>query len=188
MNTVSDRNFGLLIAYLVPGFTALLGVSYFSPTVASWLHGANADGPTIGGFLYVTIASVAAGMICSAVRFHVIDRIHHVTGIRHPSWDFTKLGERIAAYDRLIEIHYSYYKFHSNGLVALLFFYMARQIAVRHGAMGLEDIGTVFLGVLLFVTSRDNLAKYFSRVAKLLGTDDDAAATTDEASQQLATE
>lgn len=120
MTTVSDRNFGLLIAYLVPGFTALWGISYFSVTVDAWLTGSGVDGPTIGGFLYVTLASVAAGMTVSAVRFHVIDRIHHWTGIQQPVWDFAKLKDSVSAYDVLIEIHYKHYQFHANGLISTL--------------------------------------------------------------------
>ena len=171
MREITSDNFGLLIAYLVPGFTVLLGVSYFSETAAAWLRGASAAGPTIGGFLYVTLASVAAGMTCSAVRFHIVDRIHSWTGISHPRWDFTKLAERIAAYDVLIEIHYNYYKFHANSLVALTVLYFARQSAVRGWSLGIEDIAFLLLGVVFFATSRDNLRKYYTRVAKLLGTE-----------------
>lgn len=184
MNTVSDRNFGILIAYLVPGFTTLLGVSYFSDTVATWLTGASPDGPTIGGFLYITIASVAAGMTCSAIRFHIIDRIHAWTGITHPAWDFSKLADRVAAYDTLIEIHYNYYKFHANGLVALVIFYVARQSALRHWAFGYEDIAFLLLGIVFFATSRDNLRRYYTRVAKLLGTE--IVATDGVSTEQLA--
>ena len=186
MTSVSDRNFGLLIAYLVPGFTALLGIAYFSETVRSWLTGAATDGPTIGGFLYVTVASVAAGMTASAVRFHVIDRIHHWTGIRHPAWDFSKLQQSIAAYDVLIDIHYNYYKFHANSLVSLLVLYVARQSGVRHWSLDAEDMLFLLLAVIFFGTSRDNLRKYYTRVAKLLGTEENAAA--DQASDQTKAE
>ena len=45
MREITSDNFGLLIAYLVPGFTVLLGVSYFSETAAAWLRGASGKGP-----------------------------------------------------------------------------------------------------------------------------------------------
>jgi len=51
MREVSTKNFGLLIAFLLPGFTAILATSYFSDTVRSWLGGSHADAPTVGGFL-----------------------------------------------------------------------------------------------------------------------------------------
>ena len=186
MREVTSNNFGILIAYLVPGFTALWGVSYFSPTVSTWLTGTTNGGPTIGGFLYVTIASVAAGMTVSALRFHIIDRIHAWTGIVHPAWDFSRLRESVAAYDVLIEIHYRYYQFHANGLMALIVLYVSRQIAVRHWDLGLEDLGFLLASVLFFATSRDNLHKYYARVAKLLGTE--IPASDDVSLQQLAAE
>ena len=37
MSTLSNQNFGLVIAHLLPGFVALWGVSYFSPTVEGWI-------------------------------------------------------------------------------------------------------------------------------------------------------
>lgn len=66
MREVTGQNFGLLIAYILPGFIVLWGLSHFSTTIAGWL-GATADGPTVGGFLYVTLASVGAGLAVGSV-------------------------------------------------------------------------------------------------------------------------
>src|SRR5438105_2045861 len=68
MQSVSNENFGSLIAYLVPGATALLGGSVFSPLLKTWFSFASEGAPTIGGFLYLTVASLAAGMTVSVVR------------------------------------------------------------------------------------------------------------------------
>jgi hypothetical protein len=59
MQSVSNDNFGPLIAYLVPGMTVLAGVSPFSPTFQGWFATASAAAPSLGGFLYVTVASLA---------------------------------------------------------------------------------------------------------------------------------
>ena len=104
MQQLTSKNFGLLIANLLPGFTALWGASQFSETVRMWLGTTPSDAPSVGGFLYVTLASIGAGMTVSAVRFLVIDRIHHRTGISEPRWDFSRLSDNVAAYDVLIEI------------------------------------------------------------------------------------
>ena len=84
MKEVSTSNFGLLIAFVLPGFTALWGAAYISPVLRSWLVGSGMTGPTVGGFLYVTLASVAAGLTVSTVRWAVIDTIHHWTGLTQP--------------------------------------------------------------------------------------------------------
>lgn len=59
MSRLSSENFGVIIAYLLPGFVALWGVSYFSPTVASWIVASREGSPTVTGFMYVTLASLA---------------------------------------------------------------------------------------------------------------------------------
>src|SRR4051812_28341633 len=80
MQTVTNDSFGPLIAYLVPGATVLLGLSQFSPTLQSWFAAAPAETPTIGGFLYLTVASLTAGMTVNAVRWATIDNLHRIGG------------------------------------------------------------------------------------------------------------
>ena len=118
MKTVSSENFGLIIAYLLPGFVALWGVSYFSPTVGSWVTASQQGAPTVAGFMYVTLASLAAGVTVSAVRWATIDQLHHATGIRPPAWKFVNLEGKLQGYRTLIENHYRYYQFYSNMFVA----------------------------------------------------------------------
>lgn len=93
MKDVSTGNFGLLIAFVLPGFIVLWGASYFSATVRLWLSTADAT-PTVGGFMFGTLASVAAGVTVSTVRWLVIDKIRDWTGIRQPPWNFSRLGQK----------------------------------------------------------------------------------------------
>lgn len=169
LTTVSDRNFGLLIAYLLPGFTALWGISYFSETVNGWLMGTTADGPTIGGFLYVTLASVAAGMTVSTVRWAVIDSLHHATGINRPNWDFAKLQHHFDTYDRLEQNHYRYYQWYGGMLISLMFVESCRVIALGLTALRFADVGILLLATIFFAGSRDAIRKYHFRVEQLIG-------------------
>ena len=106
MQNVTNANFGPLIAYLVPGATALWGISEFYPALRSWFAVVPMQTPTIGGFLYLTVASIACGMVISAIRWAVVDTFHRVTGLPPPKLDFSKLGPNVEAYSLLIEIHY----------------------------------------------------------------------------------
>ncbi len=170
MKEVSSSNFGLLIAYLVPGFMVLWGMSYFSETISNWLSASGTTTPTIGGFMYVTLASVAAGVTVSTVRWVILDTLHHWTGLPQPAWDFSRLQENVSAYNVLNEIHYKYYLFHGNAGVALVFLYFARRLnqGFFTSPLGWFDAGFVVLSVILFVGSRDNLRKYLLRVNDLL--------------------
>jgi len=175
---ISSTNFGLLISYLLPGLTALWGASYFSPTRQTWLGSRPSDAPTIAGFLYVTLAALGAGMGVSTVRWIVVDRIHHWTGIRRPDFDYARLEQNIEAYDVLVRHHYEYYKFHSNGLVAVVFTYLAHRTAIGFWSTPIAgaDLGVLLLAWVLFVGSRDNLKNYFRRVEMSLGSRAEAAA------------
>lgn len=169
MKDESIANFGLLIAYILPGCVALWGLGQASPTIGDWFGAASANSATFGGFLYVTIAAVGAGLTASTVRWLVIDAIHHYTGIEPPRWDFSQLDKRVEAFDFLIEIHYRYYQFYANTLVASLFAYIAWRIS--HWVSepwGLPEVTAINIWALFFYGSRDTLRKYYSRSKRLL--------------------
>ncbi len=170
LREISSNNFGLLIAFVLPGFTALWGASYLSPVLRSWLVGADPSGPTVGGFLYVTLASVACGLTVSTVRWATIDWIHHYTGLPRPRWDFSRLQEHFAAYKILNEIHYKFYQFNSNSLISVLFVYVARRIQLGFwtAPFGWVDAGLLLLAVILYIGSRDTLRNFYERVSDLL--------------------
>ena len=166
MQSVSNDNFGPLIAYLVPGATALFGLSFFSPVLRMWMSITPTEAPTIGGFLYLTIASLAAGMTVSAVRWGLVDTLHRWTGVAMPALDFSNLGDRVEAYALLIEIHYRHYQFHANMLVAVAFAYGCYRLSSP--GWGWIDAGVLVIEIVFFLSSRDNLRKYYARVQQLL--------------------
>jgi len=168
---VTSTNFGLLIAYVLPGVTALWGVSYFSPNVRAWFGSTPCVSPTVGGFLYVTLAAVAAGVTVSTVRWMVVDTTHHLTGIPRPRWDFRRFDEKVAAYEMLGEVHYRYYQYHANTLISLVFTYLARRISLGFFSLplGWIDVGLLMLSVIFAAGSRDTYRKYTDRLTMVLG-------------------
>jgi hypothetical protein len=174
------NDFGLLIAYVLPGFAALWGVSFIYPEVGVWLAVPEAQAPTIAGFLYATVASIAAGMTVSTVRWLLIDTLHHVMGVKQPNWDFGELGSRANAFEVLLDIHYKYYQFHANMLVSLVWVYGTWR-STHAGHLGLIDAGAFLLAVIFFLGSRDNLQKYYHRSGQLLRARRAAARVVQEA-------
>ena len=58
-----EKTFGLLIAFLLPGFICIVGISFTFQEVSSWLYeSASKDAPTVGGFLFSTLASLSLGV------------------------------------------------------------------------------------------------------------------------------
>ena len=159
-----------MIAYVIPGLVALCGVAMHFPAVRGWMVASSE--PSVGGFLYVMLASVALGMTASAVRWAVIDSLHHLTGLRRPTWDDSKLTGNLSAVDYLVECYYRYYQFYGNSFVAVLFAYVAWRFSV-HGAVISSvwfDAGVVFIEGVYLAGSRDALRKYYQGTSMLLGT------------------
>lgn len=171
MGDLSGRNFGLLIAYVLPGFLALWGLSYVSEPVRLWLQGVGTGGPSVGSALYVLLASIGCGMTASIVRWALIDTLHHQTGLTKPVLDESKLPDRLEAFDYIVENHYRYHQFAGNTAVAALVAYGCW----RSGAGSGQPVGAqeFFLAVVIAVFllgSRDALSKYYARSVLLLGT------------------
>jgi len=163
------RNFGLVIAFLLPGLVALWGISSFSPTLTNWLAATPGREPTVGSFLYVALASLAIGLIVSAVRWSVVDTLHHATGIKYPDFDFSRLQANLDAFVLSVEWYYRYYQFYANMFVAVLCVAACRLTSGENASFG-NWAGVVLLDSILFAASRDSLARYYSRVSPLLGT------------------
>lgn len=182
MNAVTGRNFGILIAYLVPGFVVLWSLREHSEIIRSWLGSSPTPTPTVGGFLYGTVASLALGIMVSTVRWLVIDAIHHHTGLREPTWDFSRLQMNLAAFEAAVENHYRYYQFYGNMLVAMIIAAIGGQPlpGLPLGAATASTAVVIFLTAVLFVASRDALRKHYARTAMLLGLTQWRKETTDD--------
>jgi len=166
----SITNFGLVIAFLLPGFVALWGVGYASDVVHSWFGASPSNAPSVGGFLYVTLASVVAGLTVSTVRWLTIDTLHHRTGVPLPAWDFSRLQENIAAFDVLVEFHYRFYLFYANMVVAIVFTTAMRLLTMSSGPFSLDltDAAAMVLALVFLAGSRDTLSKYYRRSEALM--------------------
>jgi hypothetical protein len=173
MKDLSEKNFGVVIAFLLPGFILLWGISFSSRTVADWLAKANStSAPTFGGFLYASLASLALGLVVSAVRWAIIDQLLRLFGTRAPKLNFESLSDKdkYAAFTGAVENHYRYYQYYANTLVALV---ASFAIYVIHGPNPPTWPYWIVAGALiliLFLGSRDSLTKYFERIAAILGT------------------
>lgn len=164
------KQFGLLIAYLLPGFAALLGVSPLSSLVSSWMRPVHLGETGFGPPIYALMAATALGMICSSVRWMLIDHLHHHMGIVPPDVNYATMEKRLQSFDYVVEGTYRYYQFNANLLIAVLFAYPVNRILQTSPFLGLgTDLGMLILCAILFAASRDALAKYYVRSGRLLG-------------------
>ena len=173
MNRIGQDNFRLVAAYLLPGLVILWAISWHVPAVATWLATANESQPTVGGFLYLTLGSLAAGLTASTIRWATVDTLHHWTGLRAPARDFARLNRHLEVYQMLETNHYHYYQWHANMFVALCFAIASRRWGDWWMLPDRLDMALLVLAVILFAGSRDTLRKYYHRVAMLHTTSGD---------------
>jgi hypothetical protein len=168
---VSGRNFGLLIAYVLPGFAAVLAAGRYLPRAQALVLSFGPEAPTVGGFLHVTLASVGVGLTLSTIRWLLVDTLHHLTGVQRPPWDDSKLQERLDAFESLVDNHYRYYQYYANTLTAGLLFLLCRLVEVSGclGALAWTDWSIVGLIAMYWAGSRDTLKRYYTRASFLLG-------------------
>jgi len=170
MPKITSRQFGLIVAFLIPGFIGLAGVAPLIPIVGEWLRPVNLGSFGIGPTIYALIAAIAVGMILSCVRWLVVDHLHQWSGIATPTWDFRQLENRLEALDYLSDNHYRYYQFYANTLVAVLWAYPVNRLLHTSPLLGFgTDFGVALLCIVLFLGSRDALSKYRIRADQLIG-------------------
>lgn len=165
-----SKNFGILIAYVLPGFITLWGLATKFETVHVWLSGTGSHGLAVGGVLYVTAASIAIGMVINAVRWLIIDPVLHLSGLSRPDWDAAQLPGRLPEFERLVEDHFRYFQFYANTALGSLIAFTAWRLSPSD-AYGLgiwPEIGLVILAIVLLLASRDALSRYYHRINRLL--------------------
>lgn len=166
MKDVNEANFGLLIAFLLPGFLLLWGLSFSSNTIAHWLSASSErNAATVGGFLFSTLASLALGLLISSFRWLIVDHILLLFGIKDPGIKFENLKDkdRCAGFVGVVQNHYRYYQYYSNTFIAAP---IAVLPAIASGQISPSPLGWFFMAlfeIALFLASIDTLKKYYAR-------------------------
>lgn len=171
---VIDKNFGVVIAFWLPGFLLLWGLAYSFPQVSALMpKPTEGEAPTVGGFLYVALASLAVGLIVSAIRWMIVDTLMHWTGVLQPKkLDYGQLKKQdvLPAFQAVVENHYRYYQYYSNTLISILMAFVVYLVIKGAGAIAyLAWVALALVCVALFLGSRDALQKYYSRIEQIAG-------------------
>ena len=169
-SATTTKQFGLIVAYVLPGFIALAGLTPLFPAVARWLRPVGDGDFGVGPPLYAVLAATALGLILSCFRWLLIDHLHYWMGVRRPAWDDRRLDAVLGGFDYLVQSHFRYYEFCGNTLLALLFAYGFNRVLRTFTFLGIgTDLGMLVLLSVLFAASRDALAKYYTRTDRLVG-------------------
>jgi hypothetical protein len=170
MADISSKQFGLIVAHVLPGFIGLAGITPLFPAVAQWLQPVSQGDMGFGPPIYALMAATTVGMIVGCVRWLVVDHLLEWSGVPKMVRRYESLPDKLDALDHLIEMHYRYYQFYANTLVAILWAYGMNRF---YGTLPLlgpgTDLGVLILGAVLLAGSRDTLTKYRQRLGRVLG-------------------
>ncbi len=168
MKDLDTKNFGLVIAFLLPGAIMLWGVSYSVSDVRAWL--ASTTGPTVGSFLTATVAALTLGMIANAVRWATLDQLHqYICGPSRPAFDWKGMSDpnKRAGFMEMNEQHYRYYQYYGSSFVALAVSWGLYEW--NFGAAWDVRGALAALCTILFFAGRDAMCKYYERGGEALG-------------------
>jgi len=168
-------DFGKIIAYLLPGFVGLWGLSHRPWTVARWFQLSENTESSFDNVSFILLGSLAFGVILSAFRWVIFDQFSNerIFCVPELKVDFSKLSAEHTrlALQLLIDNHYNYYQFYSAMAVAVPFAFINWCLAKKE-----FELIQIFYGVVVIVTTivlslgaADALKKYVKRTTALLG-------------------
>jgi hypothetical protein len=165
-----NKYFGHVVAFLIPGFVGIWGMSYAIPTIRSWLLPHEMSNATIPGMFYVLVGSLGVGMTISAARWMIVDSFHHITGLERPELNFANLKGCLSEFEAINEHHYRYYQFYANTFLAILVAYLSRMYFGKVNPL-YEPVmlsGVAFACVVLFFASRHSLERFYTSVLSIV--------------------
>lgn len=149
-------DFGLMIAFFLPGTVTFFAMKYFSPDISTLFAAVLNKDENLGATFLIVAGSLVVGLITSAFRRAVLDWIHHHTGVEQLDFEYGKFVEKDwqALINEVVNTDYRFYQFYGNMLVALSFLCFARLVHVSVSEHPMSFILNILAIVLLFYSSR----------------------------------
>ena len=113
-------SFGIIIAYLLPGFIGLYSISPFSATVSSLLLSSN-GAPSLSAIIPIIFLSLTLGMIINAIGFSTLRKVLLKKGIDPPSpIDYSRLtANKLPVLQRISDNNYRYFECYCNLFISI---------------------------------------------------------------------
>src|SRR5258708_34272697 len=115
-------DFGIVIAFILPGSVAVYGLRYVSPRISALWSMLESGQVVIGPLILLALATLAVGLIVSSLRVVLLEPIFHVIGVRQEQVDYQKLAnaDQREFFKEMIKNVYRYEQFYGNTFLALL--------------------------------------------------------------------
>jgi hypothetical protein len=122
MKEVSSTSFGLVIAYLLPGFAGFFALSFWSTSVQQMFFTFVEAPSNVGRFLLVILCSLVIGLEISLVRWLLFETLI-CRGVGREKCDFSELAleHKLAAFRGAVDEYYRYHQFWGGMAVVIPF-------------------------------------------------------------------
>lgn len=164
MIQISPINFGLIIAYFLPGILSLYSLSYISEHISNLFQAAQSVPINIGAIFFLVTAALVVGLIVSSLRVSLLEPLHYKTGVTKPTIDYHKLEttDKLSLFKEIVENVYRYHQFYGNIMLALLLLLITRYLIAKSPIFDSAKTFTLFFVnsagiVFLFIASRKTL-------------------------------
>ena len=163
----SGLNFGLVIAYLIPGFLATYAVAPHVSTVDELL-GRPSRVPDSASVVPLVLIAVGVGIIINAISAALIRPVIHLSHV-HPPDDPVERKytiEDMHKYNHLVETTFRFHQFYSNTLVAVVLLapvWLVRPLQDNF----LRNASLLLVVGVLFYTARNSLRNFYKGLSNL---------------------
>jgi len=171
MKDLTSTSFGYLIGFVLPGMLGLYALSGWFPEVGALLQPMLKADATVGPSLVLIIIAAGMGVILSAVRFFIFEKLLYRKH-RLPENLYRGLGEdKLTVHKALAEEHYRYHQFYGGCFVAALVWLPAwvRGHWALDYRLGYVALGFVLLELLLERSAADTFKKYVGKCNAIAG-------------------
>jgi uncharacterized membrane protein YwzB len=170
---ITASSFGLLIAYVLPGFVALVTLAFWSSQVAAQFDAFLKSDSKIGLFLLVVLAALILGVELTAFRWVIFDRwLCRKIRLGADEFKVLQTQDKIAAFRMAIDEHYRYHQFWGGLVPVVPFFFLG--VAYAQNALPCSSAGALLIFGFLVVESVtvaaavDSYKRYVTRARAIL--------------------
>jgi hypothetical protein len=173
MGGLSPLDFGLFMAYILPGFVAVFALTYISPWARQVFNLVLSKDSSVGATFIIFLAALAIGIIVSALRGLVLDAIQFKSGVsRLPQINLGKIRDPnvLSAFKEAINNVYRFSQFYGNMAVALTMLLAFKFIIAGDSIASSWAVFTclVITIVALVVSHRRQLKETYVAMSKIL--------------------
>jgi hypothetical protein len=169
----TNFDFGVVIAFIAPGFLAFHAASYHFPTADAWMSAVSDKDQSVGLFLFVLLASLSLGLVVSGIRALMIDTLICWSflgkfAVPRSTLDWSRIDEKnLPVLLAIRDNHYRYYQFYANTLVAMVLWMLARGSSSMPALSWPKWTLMLVATAALFLSARDALNRYGAALGKL---------------------